>query len=269
MKKILVTAMAAVLALCFFGCAQKESDTFVVGMECDYAPFNWTQSSENERTYPIQSGGYADGYDVQMAKLVAEGLGKKLVIVKTEWSGLTLAVQSGKIDAIIAGMSPMEDRKVSIDFSDPYYTSELVVVVKKDGPYAKAASLADLSGAKITGQLNTFHYTVIDQIPGVKKETAMDTFPAMIVALQSGKIDGYVSERPGALSATAANPELSFVQFADDKGFQASEEDVAISVGLKKGSKLCDQINQILAGISVDKREQMMLDALNNQPLSQ
>ena len=268
MKKILAMAMAAILALCFFGCAQKNSDTLVVGMECDYAPFNWTQSKENERTVPISSGGYADGYDVQMAKLIAEGLGKKLKIVKTEWTGLTLAVQSGKIDAIIAGMSPTAERKLTIDFSDPYYKSELVVVVKKDGPYAKATSLAALSGAKITGQLNTFHYTVIDQIPGVKKETAMDTFPAMIVALQSGKIDGYISERPGALSATAANSELTFITFGEGKGFQASDDDVAISVGLKKGSKLNDQINKILAGISTEKREQMMLDALKNQPLS-
>ena len=105
---------------------------------------------------------------------------------------------SGNIDVIIAGMSPTAERMATIDFTDPYYESELVIVVRKDGAYAEATSLADFAGAKITGQLNTFHYTVIDQIPDVQKQTAMDTFPTMIVALNAGTIDGYVSERPGA-----------------------------------------------------------------------
>ncbi|TKL54810.1 amino acid ABC transporter permease, partial [Enterococcus faecium] len=74
--------------------------------------------------------------------------------------------------------------------------SQLVVVVQKDSKYAKEKSLADLSGAKITAQLNTFHYTVIEQIPDVQKQQAMDNFSAMRTALASGTIDGYVSERP-------------------------------------------------------------------------
>ena len=79
-------------------------------------------------------------------------------------------------------MSPTEERKASVDFSDPYYESDLVIVVKADGPYAEAKTLADFEGARITAQLNTFHDTVVDQIPGVKHMTAMETFPAMIVA---------------------------------------------------------------------------------------
>ena len=66
---------------------------------------------------------YAGGYDVEIAKKIADGLGKELVIVKTEWDGLVPALISGKIDAIIAGMSPTEERKETIDFSDNYYTS--------------------------------------------------------------------------------------------------------------------------------------------------
>jgi putative lysine transport system substrate-binding protein len=240
-----------------------------VGMECNYAPFNWTQSNANDRTVPITSGGYADGYDVQVARKIADGLGKKLEIVKIEWDGLTLAVQSGEIDAIIAGMSPTAERALTIDFTEPYYESELVVVVKKDSPYASAKALADLSGAKITAQLNTFHYTVIDQIPGVVKQTAMETFPAMIVALSAGSIDGYISERPGAVSAVASNPDLTYVEFSEGSGFEASPEDVAVAVGLKKGSDLRDGINKILADISKEDRQQMMDEAVDNQPLSQ
>ncbi len=115
---------------------------------------------------------YAGGYDVEIAKKIAEGLGKELVIVKTEWDGLVPALNSGKIDAIIAGMSPTEERKETIDFSDNYYKSDLVMVVKKGGKYEEATSIQDFKGAKVTAQLNTFHYSVIDQIKGVSKATS-------------------------------------------------------------------------------------------------
>ncbi len=245
------------------------SGEFRVGLECNYAPFNWTQADQTEGTVAIESGGYAGGYDIEIAKRIAEGLGKKLVVVKTEWDGLIPAVNAGKIDAVIAGMSPTEERKVSVDFSDPYYESELVIVVQKDSKYASATSLVDFSGAKITGQLNTFHYTVIDQIPNVEKQAAMETFPAMIVALEAGKIDGYISELPGAVSAAASNPDLTYVKFADGKGFEVSEEDVAVSVAVKKGNTDLDKINEILKGISKEEREQLMNDAVKNQPVNE
>ena len=172
---IILTIIVALFIAAFS--AVNAQDTFTVGLECNYAPFNWTQTDDSNGAVPISGGmGYCGGYDVEIAKTIAEALGKELVIAKIEWDGLILAVNSGKIDAVIAGMSPTEERKASVDFSDPYYESDLVIVVKADGPYAEAKSLADFSGAKITGQLNTFHDTVVEQIPGVKHVTAMETF---------------------------------------------------------------------------------------------
>ncbi len=265
MKKMFVTVVALMLLMTGFAHAA----TLKVGMECNYAPFNWTQSEATEFTIPLAAGGFADGYDVQVARLLAQALGMDLEIVKIEWDGLPMALSSGKIDAIIAGMSPTTERKLTIDFSAPYYESDLVIVVKKGSPYDNAATLADFSGAKITGQLNTFHYSVIDQIPGVQKQTALDTFPAMIVALSSGRIDGYVSERPGALSAIASNPELTFVSFEEGKGFETLDEDTVVSVGLQKGSSLLDKINAALEKLDTDTRDQMMNDAMTRQPLSE
>lgn len=245
-----------------------EGGTFKVGMECGYAPFNWTQIDDSNGAVPIdQSQEFAGGYDVEIAKKIAEGLGKELVIVKTEWDGLVPALVSGKIDAIIAGMSPTAERKETIDFSDIYYKSDLVMVVKADSPYANATSIKDFKDAKITAQLNTFHYTVIDQIEGVKKQVAMDSFPAMRVALESGVIDGYVSERPEGVSAESANPVYKMVEFTE--GFETSEEDTAIAVGLIKDSELKDAINEILAGISLDEQIAIMDTAIENQPAAQ
>lgn len=267
MKKKLALMLAVVMsaAVLFTACGQKEDNTFKVGMEAGYAPFNWTQGDDSNGAVKIQgSNEYAGGYDVEIAKKIAAGLGKELVIVKTEWDGLVPAVTSGSIDAIIAGMSPTADRKKTIDFSDIYYTSDLVMVVKKGGAFENATSIQDFSGAKITAQLNTFHYSVIDQINGVQKQTAMDNFPAMRVALESGVIDGYVSERPEGVSAAAANPNFAMVEFADK--FVTSEEDTAIAVGVNKGSELTAKINEILAGIPEAERQSIMDKAILDQP---
>ncbi len=264
-KRAMLLVAVLMMVLAATGMAQ----TLRVGMECNYAPYNWTQSEPGEEAVPLEAGGYADGYDVRIAKRIAEELGMELEIVKTEWDGLVPSLMSGKIDCIIAGMSPTEERKVTIDFTDPYYESELCIVVRKDSAYAGATSLSDFAGAKITGQLNTFHYTVIDQIEGVQKMPAMETFPAMIVALNAGAIDGYVSERPGAVSAMASNPDIGYVTFAEGQGFEAAPEDVAIAVGVVKGSELTAKINGVLAGITQEERSALMDAAVAAQPLSE
>ncbi len=267
MKKFI--AFALTLALLCAGALALAEGTLRVGMECNYAPYNWTQSDASDTAVAIAAGGYADGYDVRVAKRIADELGMELEIVKTEWDGLVPSLTSGRIDCIIAGMSPTAERKVTIDFTEPYYESELCIVVRKDGAYADAKTLADFTGAKITGQLNTFHYTVIDQIPDVKKQPAMETFPAMIVALNAGAIDGYISERPGAVSAMESNPDLTFVSFAEGEGFECSPEDVAIAVGVAKGSELTEKINAILAEIPAEERTALMDACVEAQPLSE
>jgi len=267
-RLVLGLALVLILSMSTIACSKSaETNEFKVGLECGYAPFNWTQVDNSNGAVPIQgSKEFAGGYDVEIAKIIADGLGKDLVIVKTGWDGLPPAVQSGTIDAIIAGMSPTADRKKIIDFTDNYYKSDLVMVVKKGSTFEKAVSIQDFAGAKITAQLSTFHYSVIDQITGVAKQTAMDDFPAMRVALESGIIDGYVSERPEGVSASAANPNFVMVEFAKGQGFQASDDDVAIAVGMKKGNTDLSKINEILAGLSEDERKTLMDNAIKNQP---
>ena len=244
----------------------KKAGVLKVGMECAYAPYNWTQTAAADTAVKLSNGAYADGFDVQIARKIADALGVTLEIVPTEWDGLIPSLQSGSIDMVIAGMSPTAERKLSIDFSDTYFDSNLVIVVKKDGAYAAAKSLADFSGAKITAQLNTFHYNVIDQITGVNKQTALQDFAALIQALDSGAADGYVCEKPGAVSAVASNPSFAFVEFEGTNGFTCDPADSSISVGLRKGSSLTAEVNKILAGISKADRETMMDAAIARQP---
>ncbi|NVF12353.1 ABC transporter substrate-binding protein/permease [Anaerococcus sp. AGMB00486] len=235
-------------------------DTFKVGMEVNYAPFNFSQVDDSNGAVEVANskGEYANGIDVQTAKMIADKLGKKLEIYKIDWDGLPPALTSGKIDAIIAGMSPTAERKKEIDFTSPYYFADLTVVVKKNSKYMNAKSINDFKGAKLTGQLNTFHYDLLDQMQGIDKQTAMDSFPTMISATKAGSIDGYVSEKVGALSAVAANPDLNYVEFPEGKGFKTNDEDTTCAVGLVKNSPMNAEISKIVEGFNRDDFDKMM-----------
>ncbi|WP_274310411.1 transporter substrate-binding domain-containing protein [Solibacillus daqui] len=274
-KKLLIclTAMMTMLVLAACGSGDEKTGesgkkVLKVGMEAAYAPFNWSQKDDSNGGVAIKdSKEYAAGYDVEFAKKIAEGLDMELQIVKTDWDGLIPSLQSGAIDVVIAGMSPTAERKDTIDFSENYYTSDYVIVVKADGPYANATTLSDFSGAKITGQQATTHYDVIDQIPGVNKQVAGTDFGAMRVQLQSGAIDAYVSERPEGISAEMALKNIKYI--VPEPNFEADPSTTAVAVGLKKGSDLTEQINKVLAEISEEERQKIMEDAIANQPAAE
>lgn len=279
MKRIArITALILSVILCvsvFAGCgneqgSETEADNGVlkVGLECAYAPFNWTQVDDSNNAVKIDgTSQYANGYDVQIARKIAEGMGKELVVVKCTWEGLLPGVQSGAFDMIIAGMSPTAERKKEVDFSDAYYTSNLVVVVRKDGNYTNAKTINDFDGAKIVGQQGTFHETVIKQMPGVTQVDSMKDFPQMITALNSKTIDGYIAEEPGAIADTTANESLTYIPLKNnDTGFTANDEDTTIAIGMKKGSEMLEKVNELLKNISESDREKIMKSAIANQP---
>ena len=175
-KSIMVTcaAIAAAAMLSLNGSAladeaateaasEAAGEPFRVGMECNYAPFNWTTTEEDEFTQPITGTDFADGYDVVIATRMAEALGRPVQIVKLDWDNLILSLKNDQIDAIIAGMTDTPEREQEVAFTDPYYESEEVVIVKKDGDYADATSIQDFSGAVVQGQMNTIYDEVIER----------------------------------------------------------------------------------------------------------
>lgn len=168
---ILAIAMCAVL---FAGCSTKpgsaktgvEDGVLTVAMECAYAPYNWTQSDDSNGAVPIKdSSDYANGYDIMMAKKICEANGWKLEVVRLDWDSLVPAVQTGKVDAVIAGQSMTADRMQQVDFAGPYLYATIVCMTKQNSKYANATSLADLAGAKCTSQLGTIWYdTCLPQV---------------------------------------------------------------------------------------------------------
>ena len=178
--------------------------TFKVGMECAYAPYNWTQADGSNGAVPISnvSGSYANGYDVQIARQVANALHMKLEIYQYEWEALLPGVQSGAIDGIVAGMSPTDARKQAIDFSAVYYSSNLVIVTRKDNKLIECHNLQEIdqAGFKIAAQPGTFHLEALQaQTKNVTIVDNLEDFVDMQIALEAGSIDGYVAEEPTAL----------------------------------------------------------------------
>ena len=250
-----------------------EDGVFTVGMECAYAPYNWTQSDDSNGAVPIKdSTEYANGYDVMMAKKICEANGWELEIVRTDWDSLVPGVQSGVYDAVIAGQSMTADRMEQVDFAGPYYYASIVCVTKADSPYASAAGISDLSGGSCTAQIATIWYdSMLPQIEGAQIQPAAETAPAMLMALETGTVDFICTDMPTAMGAVAAYPDMTILDFSDsDDNFAADEGDINIGVSVMKGNtELKDAIDSVLSTMTADDFNAMMDEAIAIQPLSE
>lgn len=255
----------------------------VVGLECNYAPFNWTENIKTETNYPIyKTKKYAEGYDIQIAKQLADYLDMELVIKQLDWDALIPNIKSDLIDLVIAGMSPTDSRKIDIDFSNAYYTSEHVLLISKDSKYANATSVSELEGAKIGGQIGTIYDDIAHGIPGYKKPESgsydKNTVPELITSIKSGLIDGTVLELPVAQGQVNLNSEtLKMIRFEEGKGFtqllddetntlrDIVDTDKDVSIGIKKGNEeLLLGVNSFLNTLSNEQRNEIMMNAVES-----
>jgi len=243
-----------------------------VGMECAYAPYNWTQSDDSNGAVPIYgSSDYANGYDVMMAQKICQANGWTLEVHQLAWDSIPLAVQSGDIDCGICGQSITPERLESMDFSAPYYYASIVTLVKADGKYANAAGISDLAGATCTSQINTVWYdTCLPQIKSVNLLPAQDTSGNMLLSLESGACDVVCTDQPTAMAAVVAYPDLKMLDFTGTSdNYAVDEGDVNIGVSIAKGnSGLVDACNSVLSGMTADDFTALMKTAISIQPLN-
>lgn len=272
MRKFISVLLAAAVTLSLGACGSKQDDSATsedvlhVGMECNYAPYNWSQADDSNGAVPIQNVAnmYTNGYDVQVAQKIANAMGKKLEIESYEWDSLIPGVQSCKLDMIIAGMSPTAERREKIDFSNNYYTSNLVIVTKQ-GNLSDVKTIADLKGKKIAAQSGTFHLTALTEQTEAEVSELAD-FSTMFIALGAGTIEGYVAEEPTAM-AVCADPNYTYIPLKNNgTGFSVDDDEVSIAVGVKKGSELTEQINSALADLNADAQKDLMQQMVNIAP---
>lgn len=271
--------MAATLCFSITACGKGSNDyskkkVLRIGLECGYAPFNWTQSTneteDGNKAVPIDgTNDFAYGYDIMVAQKIADKLGWKLEVHKIEWSSIVLGLQSNQYDAIIAGMVKTDERDKTVDFSKPYYIRSNVMVVKKGSELEKAKSLDDFSGHTVTTQINTSWAEYCSQIPNGDVQASLETTSEVVMAVATGKVECAVLDEPTAQSAMIANPDITYVKFDDDKGFKVPEgqsNDCCIAV--KEGNEeLLDILNGALDGWTEKDMKETMDTAIKLQPL--
>jgi ABC-type amino acid transport substrate-binding protein len=259
--------LGAVMVLFLAGCTEAGANELVVGLECNYAPFNWTTSEATDTAVEIDGvDAYCDGYDVMIASEIATALEMDLVIRKIEWDGLIPALIADEIDVIIAGMSPTPERAQTVSFTNEYFRSEQVLVVQTAGAYSSATTLADFDGASVIAQMGTLQDGLIDQISNVNHMNPLGDYPSLVASLTSNVSDALVAELPVAMSIVSSNAGLSIVQLGAN-GFTVEDSDVSVSVALRQDeTELLESINTVLAGITTDSRNTMMNQALDMQP---
>ena len=253
-----------------------EDGKLTVGMECAYAPYNWTQMDNSNGAVPISNveGAYANGYDVMIAKRICEAYGWELEIVSSAWDSLCPAVQSKTMDANIAGQSMTADRMAEVDMAGPYYYATIVCVTKKDSKFASAKSIADLAGGKCTSQSGTIWYdSCLSQIEGAQLLAPAETAPNMIMQLQTGTVDFICTDMPTAMGAVALDDDLVILNFAGTEGdFQfATEaeraENVNLGISVLKGNEaLKNAIDKVLSAMTEEHFNILMDQAIAIQP---
>ncbi len=238
-----------------------------VGMECAYAPNNWQESEPSDTNVPIENvpGAYAEGYDVQWARIIADYLGLELVIVKMDWDGLIPALNEGQIDAIIAGMMDTAARREAINFSTPYHATEYGMMVNAGSPFENAKTIQDFKGASVLGQKDTALDTVIDQIEGVEHLTAVSSIPDMIARLQQGACDAITVNVENAPAYMAANPDFVLITFAEGDGFELPAKGSCVGIRYDDND-LVARVNEALAGVEQAQRDEMWNTAAEKAP---
>ena len=282
-KKISVLIIIVLFIINSGGCATEtssdkgEKKVLRVGMECAYAPFNWTQSSEEvpngDKAVSIYgTGDYAYGYDVMLAQKLADELGWELQIYKVDWSSIVLGMNSGDYDVIIAGMGYTKERANSVDFTKPYYIRNNVLIVNSKGNLVDASTLTDFKGVSATTQIGTIWEQYVPQIPEVEQLTFYETTAEVVMAVAMGAADCGVLDEPTAMSASIANPNISYIKLDESDGFIVPEgQSLNVCIAVKKGNtELQKFLDEALEAIEWDekKMEDLMDLAVELQPLS-
>ena len=261
MRKIILLFIVLLAALFYYTKFHSEKKVFRIGTECDYAPNNWEEKRPSASNFPLvnNEGFYAEGYDIQIAKVVADDLGMTLEVKKIAWRDLLPALNRGEIDAVFSGMLDTEERKKLAAFSHTYEVkkTEYTVILNKQSKYINIKKLEELYGAKMLAQKGTNLDAAIDQIPGAIHMPPVDTVPEMLEMLVSNKVDGIVMNYDTGRSYERTYDNLKLIRFPEGEGFVLGFDGICAAVR-KKDRDLLKKINEALDVISIRERQRIM-----------
>ncbi|MHA6480696.1 transporter substrate-binding domain-containing protein [Paenibacillus sp. strain BS8-2] len=246
--KRMVTALAAILltaSLTACGADQNNENNgnsttgeqpkqkIVLGTSADYAPYEFHKM--------IDGKDQIVGFDIEIAKEIAKDMNAELEIQDMDFAGLLLALDADKVDFVISGMTPDEDRKKQVDFTDIYYLAGQGVLVKA-GDEGNYKTLDDLKGKKIGVQLGSIQEGIAQEIEGAKL-TSLAKIPELVLELNSGRVDALILEKPVAAQYATKQDEVVMSSIE----IEQSAEEAGSAIAVKKGNKeLLDSINKTL-----------------------
>lgn len=264
-KKVVASALLGIMTMGLVGCGSadntssketkdlletiQEKGKVVVGMSADYAPYEFHYIDENGKDV-------IGGFDVDIANEIADAIGVELVIQEMDFDALVAALPAGKIDLVISGMNPTEERAKVVDFSEIYYNSQHGILVRAED-VDKYKTFADLEGAKVGAQLGSTQEQIAkDEIPNADLQLLVNV-NNLILELKSGKVDAIVMEKPVAEMAVKTNPELAVGKPTYE------EESGGNAVGVAKGNEdLLAKVNEVIKELNeTGKMDEYILKA--------
>lgn len=266
--KMAALALAALAAVALTGCAKssggaklddiKKAGKIILGTSADYPPYEFHAQVDGKDAIV--------GFDVSIAREIAKDLGVELEIKDMDFDGLLAALASGNVDMVVAGMTPSEERRKNVDFSEIYYFAEHGVLIRKADEAVYAASVDSLKDKMVGAQRGAIQVGLAkSRIKGVAEADLenphpqvkeLGKLPDLVMELKNKKIEAVVAELPVAKAYLAANPDLMLA------GYTFKDDDGGSAVAVKKGeAALAAKINATIARLTSEKK----VDAFVNE----
>ena len=261
MKKLVVMLIVLSTFLYFNSYRGPKTRVLRIGVECDYPPNNWEENVKTESNVPLANkpGLYAEGYDIQIALIVADKINAEVEFYEIAWQDLLPALNRGEIDAVFSGMFDTDERKKLAAFSQTYESakSEYAIIVNMQSRYLDAKTLQDFSGAKLLAQKNTALDSAIDQVPQVVHMPPLETVSEVLQRVLNGEADGLVVGIDTGRSYERTYSNLKLITFPEGKGFVLDFNGVCAGVR-KRDKELLNDINRAIGSISQRERVRIM-----------
>jgi len=250
LKKVFCLFIVAAIVMSVAGCGNgdtmgkiEKSGKLVVGTSADYAPYEYHAMIDGKDTII--------GFDISIVEEIAKDLGVQLEIVDIGFDGLLVALNTDKVDIVIAGMNPDEERRKAVDFTKIYYEAKQGVIVRTEDK-DKIKSIADLSGKKVGAQLGTTQEKIAKKQMKEANLVSLGKIPDLVMELKNKKIDALVVELPVANGYTKNNNDLALSQVSIE------EESGGSAIAVKKGNtdllKLIDKsLDRLMSDGSIEK----------------
>ncbi len=263
-KKVISVLITSVMAVSLAACGNtnnqgekqsalekiKASGKFVIGTSADFPPYEFHKEIDGKDEIV--------GFDIEIAKAIADALGVKLEIKDMDFEGLLTALNAGAVDAVFAGMNPTAERAEKVDFSEIYYMAEQTLLIRAEDK-DKYTGIEALTGLKVGAQKSTIQEDMVTEQIKDAQVVGLAKIPDLVLQLKTGKVEAVAVENTVADSYAKANSDLTVATFQ----FEVPEEEKGAAVAVKKGSDdLVAELNKILTGLkSEGKIDQFVIDA--------